>query len=226
MNEKELKEIVLSKGPYQEAENSRIYGKFFKDWSVRHAYIYKKFKINESYRILDIGCGPGHNLIHFSPESLGIEINDYLVDFGKSLGLNILKINAEDNWPEINGKFDLIWCTDFLIHLVSPFRFLFKIKKYLKEDGKIVIQIPQPSIFKTHLSPEHFYAFDKISLTYLLGAAGYKAIGYSGYIRRLPNWLNAFLEPLLQKYGANIWIWAEKDNSSVINDKSFLPAWF
>lgn len=226
MNEKELKEMVLSRGPYDQEENLRIYGKFFKDWSVKHTYIHKRFKIDESLRILDIGCGPGHNLVHFNPKSLGIEINDYLAKFGKSLGLNILEINAEDNWPEINGKFDLIWCTDFLIHLVSPFRFLFKIKKYLKEDGKIVIQIPQPSILKTHLSPEHFYALNKVSLTYLLEAAGYKTTGYSGYIRRLPNWLNAVLEPLLQKFGANIWILAEKNNSSIITNKSFLPSWF
>jgi len=67
MNEKELKEIVLSKGPYQEAENSRIYGKFFRDWSVRHAYIYKKFKIDESCRILDIGCGYGGLLFALAP---------------------------------------------------------------------------------------------------------------------------------------------------------------
>jgi SAM-dependent methyltransferase len=226
MNEKELKEIVLSRGPYGKGENLRIYGKFFENWLVKHAYIYKKFKIDESYRILDIGCGPGHNLVHFNSKSLGIEINGYLVDFGKSLGLNILKINAEDNWPEINGKFDLIWCTDFLIHLVSPFKFLFKIKKYLKEDGKIVIQIPQPSIFRTHISPEHFYVFDKRSLVYLLKAAGYKTTGHSGYIRKLPNWLNAILEPLLQRYGANIWILAEEDKPLVITDKSFLPSWF
>ncbi len=226
MNEKELKETVLSKGLYNKEENLRIYDKFFKDWSNKHVYIRQKFKIDKSFRVLDIGCGPGHNLIHFSPESIGIEINNYLADFGKGLGLNIVKTNAEDNWPEINGRFDLIWCTDFLVHLVSPFRFLFKIKEYLKENGKIVIQIPQPSVFNTYQSPEHFYAFDKTSLTYLLEAAGYRVIGYSGYVRKLPNWLNVFLEPLLQKYGTNIWILAEKNNSSVITDKSFMPSWF
>ena len=226
MNEKELKKIVLSKGPYEDKENLRIYNKFFKDWFNNHAYIYNKFKIDKSSRILDIGCGPGHNLVHFNSKSLGIEINDYLANFGKKLDLNVMKINVEDDWPEIDGKFDLIWCTDFLIHMVSPFRFLFKIKKYLKEDGKLVIQIPQPSIFKTHISPEHFYAFNKTSLIYLLEASGYKVTSFSGYIRRLPNWLNILLEPLFQKYGTNIWILVEKNSSLTITDKSFLPSWF
>ena len=225
-NQEELKKIVLSKGCYNKEENLRIYNKFFKDWFNNHSYIYNKFKIKDSFRILDIGCGPGHNLIHFSPDSVGIEFNDYLVDFGKSLGLNVIKTNVEENLPVIKNKFDLIWCTDFLVHMVSPFRFLFKIRDYIDEGNYLVIQIPQPSILGTHNSPEHFYAFNKETLIFSLKASGYKIVDCSGHVRKMPNFLNKVFDPVLQKLGTNIWVLAKKDKYSGIPDKTFLPSWF
>lgn len=225
-NQDEFKKIILSKGCYDSKENLRIYNKFFEDWFNNHIYIYNRFNIKDSFRILDIGCGPGHNLIHFSPDSVGIEINDYMIDFGKSLGLNIIKNNIEEDLPMINGKFDLIWCTDFLAHMVSPFRFLFKIRDYLNDGNYLVIQIPKPSIFETHKSQEHFYAFNKETLIFLLKASGYKIVNCSGYIRRMPNCLNKIFEPLLQRFGTNIWVLAKKDKYSGISDKTFLPSWF
>ena len=226
MNKKELKKIILSKGCYDNKENLRIYDKFFKDWFNNHTYIYNKFKIKNSSRILDIGCGPGHNLIHFSQDSIGIDANDYLVDFGKSIGLNIINTNIEEDLPVLNGKFDLVWCTDFLVHMVSPFRFLFKLRDYLNDQSCLVIQIPKPSILETHKSPEHFYAFNKETLTFLLEASGYKVISYSGYVRRMPGFLNKIFEPLLQRFGTNIWILAKKDKHSGTPNKTFLPSWF
>jgi len=226
MYKEELKKIILSNGCYAGQENLRIYNKFFKDWFDNHTYIYNKFKIKDSFRILDIGCGPGHNLIHFSPDSVGIDANKYLIDFGKSLELNIIKANMEENLPELHGKFDLVWCTDFLVHMVSPFRFLFKLRDYLDDQSFLVIQIPKLSIFGTHKSPEHFYAFNKETSTFLLEASGYKIINYSGYVRKMPNFLNKIFEPLLQKFGTNIWILAKKDKYLGIPDKTFLPSWF
>jgi len=225
-NQDELKKIILSKGCYDDEENLRIYNKFFKDWFNNHIYIYNKFNIKDSLRIFDIGCGPGHNLIHFNQDSVGIDTNDYLVDFGKGLGLNIISANAEEDLPVINGRFDLVWCTDFLIHMVSPFRFLFKLRRYLDDKSRLIIQIPKPSIFKTHESPEHLYAFNKETLTFLLAASGYKIIDFSGYIRTKSNYLNKVLEPLLQRFGPNIWVLAQKDKYSNISDKTFLPSWF
>lgn len=225
-NKDELKKIVLSNGCCGADENLRIYNKFFKNWFDNHNYIHDKFKIKDSFRILDIGCGPGHNLIHFSPDSVGLEINEYMINFGKSLGLNIIKTNVEDNLPDIDGRFDLVWCTDFLIHMVSPFRFLFKIRKYLDDESYLVIQIPKISLCKTHESPEHFYAFDKQGLSYLLKMAGYQVINSSGCIRTKPNYFNKILEPFLQKFGTNVWVLAKKDKQLPILYKTFLPLWF
>lgn len=222
----ELKKIVLSRGCYNDGENLRIYNKFFKNWFDNHIYIYNKFKIKDSFRTLDIGCGPGHNLIHFNHNSVGIEINNYIADFGRGLGLNIIKANIENNLPAIDGRFDLVWCTDFLIHMISPFRFLFRIRQYLDDKSCLIIQIPQISLCGTYESPEHFYALNKESLSYLLKISGYRIIGYSGYIRTKPNYLNRALELLLQKFGPNIWVLAKKDKQPHIPDKAFLPSWF
>lgn len=205
-------------------ESLRIHNKFFRDWYNNHKYIYRRFGINKLMRILDIGCGAGHNLIHFNKDSIGIDNEDYMINYGRKLGLNIKKLNVEDELIKDRG-FDLVWCSDFIPHLVSPYRFLMQIRQCVGS-GLLLIQTPQISIFKTYDDQLHFYAFNKKALTYLLEISGYKIIDYSGYIRRLPNILNKILEKPLQSFGSNIWILAKLDKIKETTYKTHRPLWF
>lgn len=223
----ELKEIIFGKTSLGMEEEKRIYLKFFKDWQNNHEYIYKRFDLDFNQKILDIGCGYGYNLIHFAPESVGIEAHVKLADFAKKIGLNIISVNAEDTFPEIDGGFDLVWCSDFLVHLVSPYKFLYDCRKVIRTDGRIMIQVPLMSIFDMHRSDCHFYAFNKKSLLYLIEIAGYKIIKTSGFLRHKPYWFNFIFEPLLQLFGGNIWVLAQKQGDAVSNfSRSYLPSWF
>ncbi|MDD4332943.1 MAG: methyltransferase domain-containing protein [Patescibacteria group bacterium] len=223
----ELEKLIMDRGIFTGEENRRIYEQSFKNWHGDHEYIYKRFGISQEEKMLEIGSAYGQNLIHFSKESIGIEVNNKLVDFSRSLGLKIISLNAEDDLSLITEKYDLIWCTDFLVHMVSPYKFLYDCRNLLKDRGRIVIQIPLMSMFETHRSSCHFYAFNKKSLLYLLEMAGYKIIKTSGLIRKKPRWFNYIFEPLLQIWGGNIWVLAEKEDKTPVNFKKvFLPKWF
>jgi len=223
----ELKKIILGKVSGDAEESLRIYNKFFKDWQRNHKYIYCKFQINFNMKILDIGCSYGYNLIHFSEDSVGIEAGLKQVEFARQLGLNVLSINVEDDLSAIGQKFNLVWCTDFLVHMVSPYKFLYGCRNLLEKNGQMVIQVPLMSIFNMHRSVCHFYAFNKKSLSYLLEMAGYEIVKTSGFLRKKPKWFNSIFELLLQRWGGNIWVLAQKKNELPTDFKrSFLPKWF
>lgn len=224
---KEIEQLVFASKNTTKDEKQSIFDLRFKTWRKDHEYIYKRFNIDFKSKILDIGSSYGGNLINFSEDSVGVEASAKVAGFAKHMGLNIVSINAEDSLHLINQKFDLIWCTDFLVHMISPYKFLYDTRALLNSSGRVVIQIPLMSVFNTHRSTCHFYAFNKKALMYLMEMAGYKVIKTSGYVRRLPNWLNFIFEPLLQLFGGNIWILAERGEKTPVNlNKVFPPAWF
>ncbi|MFA6307042.1 MAG: class I SAM-dependent methyltransferase [Patescibacteria group bacterium] len=226
-NNEELKKILLAKGLGSSEGNLRIFNKFFKDRQTEEQYIHQRFKIDHGLKVLDIGCGYGHDLIHFSEDSVGLEAAVYQADYARSLGLKVVSGNAEEDLNKISGQFDLIWCADFLVHMISPYKFLYDSRRLLPVGGKLVIQIPLMSIFNKHRSGCHFYAFNKKSLEYLMAMAGYRVLKTSGLIRKKPNWFNFIFEPLLQNWGGNIWVLAEKEETVPVDfSKVYLPAWF
>jgi len=226
-NNDEIKSLITSRGAYNQEENLRIFNKFFRNRQLEQAYIHKKFQINFAWQVLDIGCGYGHDLLHFANGSVGLEAGEYKVNFAKSLGLNVILGNAENDLTQINQKFDLIWCLDFLVHLASPYKFLYDCRQLLKPNGKIVVQVPLLSIFNMHRSHYHFYAFNKKSLEYIMEMAGYRVLNTSGLIRKKPKWFNFIFDPLLQSWGGNIWLLAQKiDQLPVDFNNMYLPKWF
>ncbi|EML6500070.1 TPA: glycoside hydrolase family 99-like domain-containing protein [Clostridioides difficile] len=102
----------------------------------------------ESIKVLEIGCGVGATLIEIKnrykkAQIYGIEIDKnsgYICSkiFNKSIG-NIEKMEEleyQDNF------FDYIIFADVLEHLKSPWDVLLKVKRYLKNDGNILISLP------------------------------------------------------------------------------------
>jgi len=227
LNNEELEKLVVAKGLYDDAGNKRIYDKFFANRLKEEEYIYRKFKINDGMKILDIGCSYGQDLINFAQGSLGLEVEPHKVDFARALGLEAIAGNAEQDLAKINRQFDMIWCTDFLVHMVSPYKFLYDCRRLLIPGGKLIIQIPLMSVFNKHRSNCHFYAFNKKSLEYLLEMAGYRVIKSSGLIRKRSKWFNFIFEPVLQIWGGNIWLAAEKEEKAPLEfNKIHLPDWF
>jgi len=115
----------------------------FSDWlkgTKSHAYTY----VPKGVTILDIGCG--------FCESIGYHVNRGCDVFGVEADSNVKKIaeahnfnikiglfNAED-YQE--NYFDYVTLDQVLEHSVDPKNFLFDINKILKDNGSVVISIP------------------------------------------------------------------------------------
>ncbi|MDD2656651.1 MAG: class I SAM-dependent methyltransferase [Patescibacteria group bacterium] len=146
-----------------------------------HAYTY----IPEKVRVLDVGCG--------FCQSIGYHINRGCEAFGVEVDSNVKKIIAKHNFNVKIGLFkagdyrenyfDYVTLDQVLEHSINPKEFLFDINKVLKNDGSVVISIPNANslnakIFKRkwihwHI-PYHLNFFSKESLETLAKETGFE----------------------------------------------------
>lgn len=210
-------------------EQNRINKKFFDHKRYDYGYIFDRYGVcDKNKRVLDIGCGAGQNLRYFSPQSVGITYADdnTLAHVKKQYNLNFKKFNIDEPWPEDLGKFDAVFSADCIIHLCSPFKMLLEARRVLKDNGVMIIMIPQSSLFfKKDEFVGHFYTFNKKTLIHSIKHAGFNIEKSFGYIRRLPRWLNALLNPLTTRFGPYIWIVAKKDLNYDIAEAHIRPNW-
>ncbi|WP_234119662.1 glycosyltransferase [Clostridium hydrogenum] len=103
--------------------------------------------IDKPIRVLEVGCACGATLLEIknryrNAEIYGIELNENAADIGKLIA-DIKAENIEnENLNYEENYFDYIIFADVLEHLYDPWKVLNNIKKYLKEDGKILTSIP------------------------------------------------------------------------------------
>ncbi len=103
-------------------------------------FISQKIKFNS---ILDVGCGPGTGLKHLiklKKKVYGIEPDLSRAKIAKKNHVKIVKGKIED--IKIKRKFDLVTCIQSLEHFYDPKKTLLSIKKIVKKNGFIFIEIP------------------------------------------------------------------------------------
>ena len=105
---------------------------------------YKKKTIN----IIDIGAGTGIFLYELCKQlkNKKIKTNNYAFDSDPN-SLSFLKKcsfirECYNNIEKLNKKFDLITLNKTLEHIYDPVNFLNKIKKILKKDGLLYVEVP------------------------------------------------------------------------------------
>lgn len=139
-------------------------------------------------QILDIGCGYGDfviearnygysNILAIDPSTESIR---HLVN--KKITGIIGSIYDEPS-KELKGKLDGVFLMDVLEHLLIPREGIKQAIKYLKEDGKLFIQVPDYEKMKDNLTPvpnnfncEHINYFSNKSLNSLLSKFGFEEI--------------------------------------------------
>jgi len=146
----------------------------------------------DNKKVLDIGCGTGELLYLVKPyvkEVTGIELNEEFVGFIKNdLGIPAF---AEDvnriNFPD--KSFDLIFCIMTLDHLLNPYETLITMKRLLKDDGILYIEVPNRREALNYYIPEenrkkfntffwhkaHNFYFTADTLTNMLQKTGFTA---------------------------------------------------
>lgn len=108
--------------------------------------------------ILDIGCGSGAlakelKLINNKAVIYGLDISDESgVIASQYLDKFFLVDLDNSSLPDFGIKFDLIILADVLEHLKRPDIFLVSLKKYLNEQGSLIISIPNIAHWSVRLS--------------------------------------------------------------------------
>lgn len=103
-----------------------------------------KDNLKEGDSVLDIGCYTAE-LPDFLPSGIfyfGVDFDDEAVRVAKSSGLNVVKVNLEEEMINFNQKFDLIIAAEILEHLKDPTRMMRQIKGLLKNKGMVIISLP------------------------------------------------------------------------------------
>ncbi len=154
--------VYISPRPTGQETQKIYYEKYYSGWlseEQRRKRMWEaRLRDVESFkragRLLDVGCGLGTflGLARSSGWQVwGTEVSDYAVGWiDKRLKIEVFKGNLEDAGFEPNF-FDVITMWHVLEHLPDPFRTLRTAWQLLKEDGIIVIEVPNvnyPRVFK------------------------------------------------------------------------------
>lgn len=105
-------------------------------------------------RFLEVGCGAGATLEHLKSRGAlyvaGIDTNEGAIELASQKGLDFVSVaNVEsDILPFGEKEFDCIIFADVLEHIYNPWRTLKSVTHYLKDDGCILLSIPNMKYYK------------------------------------------------------------------------------
>lgn len=125
-----------------------IYGDMFRDKYVRmrlniYNSLLKPF-LKSKIKVLDIGCYTG-DLLRIFPSQIdyyGIDIDESALEIAKKRGAKVIKLDLENETIPLKQEFDIILATELLEHLKDPERLIEQIKHLLKEDGVVLVSLP------------------------------------------------------------------------------------
>ena len=162
--------------------------------------------LSSGARVLEIGCGVGALLFRIKPHTdrcVGVELHTPFVDFMKS-ELGIEAYAQDVNTLGFEGKFDLVISIDTLDHLPNPLETITTMRKLLKEDGKLYVEVPNQqdalNLYLPKVSREaynrffwhraHLFYFTKNTISALFNKAGLNISVFCRHNYTLKNYLN------------------------------------
>jgi len=166
---------AASIGPYYKSDDYVSHsntnkGLFFKVYhrvreymlARKHREIVANSSIKEGSKILDIGSGRGYFLNHMQGKKYvctGIEQDPEVRQAAKDqFNLNVLP--PEELYKLEDNQFDVITLWHVLEHIHDFRGYLTKIKSLLKDDGLLVIALPNPSSSDQYLYKEYWAGWD------------------------------------------------------------------
>ena len=144
-------EMAKKYNPDKYHESSNLIVRFIENKRVLKIIEYLNLKDND--KIIEIGCGAGNIMqkIKKGREIWGVDLSNFMLEMSKKKKyyspVKFIKGDVE-NLPEevINYKFDKIYCSEVLEHVENPDKVLKEIKKISKNNGIIVISVPNEKL--------------------------------------------------------------------------------
>ncbi|MCK5537930.1 MAG: class I SAM-dependent methyltransferase [Bacteroidales bacterium] len=189
---------------------SLSYKKNFKSWfdgEERSAYTY----VPKDVKILDIGCGFGQSLGYHKERGCdvyGVEADSNIEKVVEKYGFNV-KVGLFDASNYKDDFFDYVTMDQVLEHTTNPIETMQGISKILKENGKLVISVPNSSGWGAKVfgkrwinwhAPYHLQHFSKKSINMMaekanLDVVSFKTITSSEWLYY--QWLSLISSPKL-----------------------------
>jgi len=130
-----------------------------KEWDIKgleHADIQflKQFITKKDLTILDLGCGNGELVNHFSQLGfvvIGVDLPEVIEKITEDEKMGVyhsLDLNKDEF---VNGKYDIICAFSVIEHLYCDHYLLNNVREALKKDGLFLVSIPT----KSNVSPNH-----------------------------------------------------------------------
>lgn len=141
--------------------------------------------VNKNSRLLEVGCSTGHFLYHIKKhvkEVIGVDYDSNAATYAHercncvTYGMDLLDTPLEE------GSFDIICAIQTMEHVEDPLSFIAALKRYLKPDGWLYIEVPNLldpllSLYKNkeyhdfYFHEAHAYYFSPKSLMALMEKA-------------------------------------------------------
>lgn len=185
---------------------------------------------SRNLKIIDIACGDGVGLREFKrlgfQDVTGVEFNDTKIKLAKKIGYPVVKSDLH-NLKEVKNKYDIIYSSHTLEHMLYPKKALKQFSKHLIDSGLLFIVIPYPDL-KIESEQAHVARNIIGSNIYDDAKSVIKFFGSNGF-KIIDKFYDTFREP-------EIWLVFKKNNSNKtikcskfydkLNDPSLTPAFY
>jgi SAM-dependent methyltransferase len=155
-------------------------------------------------RVLDIACKDAVLLgemraLGVDVSYVGIDISERVIEKSKSLGLGgeFLVSNVLEGTPFPTSSFDRIFALEIMEHLPDPARLLTEARRLLKDDGRLLLSVPNPYYYMDVVNelrgfPDtdgHLFSFTSANLHAFLELHGFEVEETIGTFFLIPKTL-------------------------------------
>ena len=172
----------------------------------RVEYLNKNLKDISKLQILDVGAGQGFifDVLKLKNDNLKYSVVEIDKNIHNELSQKGIR-NIYSSWKEIkNYKFDLIILSHVIEHFREPVLYLREIKKLLKKEGCIFIEVPNRDDTHKVCLESHLLVFNEKSLRRLIKEIGmqiieFRSVGRNIDILKKPSIL-IYFKKILRKH--------------------------